>query len=39
MDYDDHTMFIKTVKPVGIGEELTINYSMVNWNSKSQGLV
>lgn len=35
MDYDDHTIFIKTVKPVGIGEELTINYNG-NWNNKAR---
>ncbi len=31
MDFDDETMFIKTVRPVKAGEELTINYSG-DWN-------
>ena len=27
MDYDDGTMSVKTVRDIGAGEELTINYN------------
>ena len=32
MDYDDDTMFIKTVRDIAKGEELTINYNGA-WNN------
>lgn len=32
MNYDDDTMYIKTVRPVNPGEELTINYNG-DWNN------
>lgn len=35
MDYDDQTMFIKTVRAINAGEELTINYNG-NWNDKAK---
>ena len=35
MDYDDETMFIKTVRAIDAGEELTINYNG-NWNNKEK---
>lgn len=35
MDYDDHTMHIKTVRAIDAGEELTINYNG-NWNNKER---
>ena len=31
MDYEDELMYIKTVRPVSAGEELTINYNG-DWN-------
>ena len=31
MDFDEETMFIKTVKDIAVNEELTINYSG-DWN-------
>lgn len=31
MDYDDKAMFIKTVRDIEAGEELTINYNG-DWN-------
>jgi SET domain-containing protein len=35
MDFDDETIFIKTVRDIEIGEELTINYNG-DWNDKSK---
>ena len=35
MNYDNDTMYIKTVKMVGAGEELTINYNG-NWNNSKK---
>lgn len=35
MDYDDHTMFIKTVRDIDATEELTINYNG-KWNNKEK---
>ncbi|HEX5024246.1 MAG TPA: SET domain-containing protein-lysine N-methyltransferase [Agriterribacter sp.] len=35
MDYDDSTMFIKTVRAINAGEELTINYNG-SWNNKEK---
>jgi SET domain-containing protein len=31
MDFEDETIFVKTVRPIKKGEELTINYNG-NWN-------
>ena len=31
MDYDEHTMYIRTVRDIEAGEELTINYNG-NWD-------
>lgn len=35
MDYDDDTIFIKTVRDIQPGEELTINYNG-NWDDKAK---
>ncbi|PVD51858.1 SET domain-containing protein-lysine N-methyltransferase [Terrimonas sp.] len=35
MDYDDNTMFIKTVRAIRPGEELTINYNGT-WNNEKK---
>lgn len=35
MDFDEDTMFIKTVRQIEKGEELTINYNG-NWNDQSK---
>lgn len=35
MDYDDHIMYIKTVRAIHAGEELTINYNG-NWDNKEK---
>ena len=35
MDYDDQTMFIKTVREIKAGEELTINYNGP-WDDKKK---
>ncbi|WP_152270520.1 SET domain-containing protein [Agriterribacter humi] len=35
MDYDDHIMYIKTVRAIHTGEELTINYNG-NWDNKEK---
>ncbi len=35
MDYDDHTMFIKTVRAINENEELTINYNG-KWNNEEK---
>jgi SET domain-containing protein len=35
MDYDTQTMFIKTVRAIKPGEELTINYNG-DWNNKKK---
>jgi SET domain-containing protein len=35
MDFDDDTIFVKTVSAVEAGEELTINYNG-NWNDKAR---
>lgn len=35
MDYDDNTMFIKTVRTIQANEELTINYNGV-WNNEKK---
>ncbi|MCC6289073.1 MAG: SET domain-containing protein-lysine N-methyltransferase [Chitinophagaceae bacterium] len=35
MDYDNNTMFIKTVRLIEPGEELTINYNGV-WNNEKK---
>ena len=32
MDYENDTMFVKTVRPIKAGEELTINYNG-DWNN------
>ena len=35
MDYDEDSMYIKTVRPIDAGEELTINYNG-NWDNKEK---
>ena len=35
MDYDEHSMMLKTVRPVNAGEELTINYNG-DWNDEKK---
>ncbi len=35
MDYDDQTMYVKTVREIKAGEELTINYNGP-WNDKKK---
>ncbi|MBX2922914.1 MAG: SET domain-containing protein-lysine N-methyltransferase [Chitinophagaceae bacterium] len=35
MDFDEQVMFIKTVKAVNKGDELTINYNG-NWNNQTE---
>lgn len=35
MDYDDNTMFIKAVREIAAGEELTINYNG-DWNNEKK---
>ena len=35
MNYDDHTMYIKTMRDIKAGEELTINYNGP-WNDKKK---
>ena len=35
MNYDEQTMFIKTVRDIKSGEELTINYNGT-WNDKAK---
>jgi uncharacterized protein len=35
MDYDYNTITIKTVRSIGAGEELTINYNGT-WNNKKK---
>lgn len=35
MDYEDHTMMLKTVRPILKGEEITINYNG-DWNNGSR---
>ncbi|MEP6712362.1 MAG: SET domain-containing protein [Ferruginibacter sp.] len=35
MDFEEDTIFVKTVKPVEKGEELTINYNG-DWNDKAR---
>ena len=35
MDFEDNTIFIKTVKTIKKGEELTINYNG-SWNDKKK---
>ncbi len=35
MDFEDHTIFVKTVRPIERGEELTINYNG-DWNDSKK---